>query len=337
MSDPMRSEVEAFARSRFPDATILPLAGDASTRRFFRLLCADGSTRVLMDYGRPFEGETDDQKLSRLFLAARLPVAPIEAASPAAGCLLLRDLGDRTLESALSDPALPPDPAAVEHLYERAIELAVAIAVRGTGALERSDRASGPALDEARFRFEMDFFLEHYVAGFRGLGSVPGEVRAALHRLGDAAAASPRRVLCHRDFHSRNLMVLADGSLAMVDIQDARWGPDTYDLASLLQDAYVDIDPGLADRMAERYRASLPDPPEASAFRARYAVVAAQRMIKALGTFGYQASVLGRSRYLEGVPRTIARLRHLLPLHAETRDVASVLRSSGVLGGSYGS
>ena len=86
----------------------------------------------------------------------------------------------------------------------------------------------------------MEFFLEHFADRFTEL-KIDSRLPAALTRLADRAAEAPHRVLCHRDFHSRNLMVTEDGSLAMVDIQDARWGPDSYDLASLLRDAYVDI------------------------------------------------------------------------------------------------
>ena len=70
---------------------------------------------------------------------------------------------------------------------------------------------------------------------------MPDDLGRALHELADRAAASPRKVLCHRDFHSRNLMLPPDHSLAMVDIQDARWGPDSYDLASILRDAYIEM------------------------------------------------------------------------------------------------
>ena len=130
------------------------------------------------------------------------------------------------------------------------------------------------------------------MGGLRGMEPAPS-LRPRLHALADAAAASSAPVLCHRDYHSRNLMVRGDGSLAMVDFQDARWGPDTYDLASLLRDAYVEIDEGLVERMVARFG-------DAQDLRARFDLVAAERMIKALGTFGYQASVRGNSALPRG-------------------------------------
>jgi hypothetical protein len=275
-----------------------------------------------MDYGAPFDGETDDVRLARLFRGAGLPVAAVLGVHGAVGCLTLEDLGELRLETAVADDdgTLRSDAGP---LIENAVVLAARVASKGTPVLARSERRNGPVLDAERFRFEMDFFLEHYAGGLRRV-SPPEELRTALHALADLAAATPRRVLCHRDFHSRNLMVRTDGTLAMVDVQDARWGPDSYDLASFLRDAYVDIEEARIESLVDLYVESLDEPP-ASGFRSRLDRVAAQRMIKALGTFGYQATVRGEPRYLAAVPRTVRRLRSLLPRLPETRPLADLL------------
>jgi aminoglycoside/choline kinase family phosphotransferase len=291
-----------LVRERYPGARVLPIAGDASTRRFHRVLPEHGGSVVLMDYGEPFRGTTDDIRLAAVFHDAGLPVPRILESSPGAGCLVLEDLGERTFQYALESGM------GGEDLYPEAVDLAVAIADRGTASLERSERAAGPALDEERFRFEMDFFLEHSAGRFVEVGGDPERLRGPLYELAAEAARSPRKVLCHRDYHSRNLMVREDGSLAMVDFQDARWGPDSYDLASLMRDAYAEIDESLVERMIDRYIGALPWTVDPVRFRTRFDTVALQRMIKALGTFGYQAGKLGRRRYLEGVPRTLARI-----------------------------
>ena len=322
----MRKELVAWLEEAYPRLRWRGLAGDASTRRFWRILFPEQATRIVMDYGAPFQGETDDVRLARIFHEAGLRIAAIERITPDPGCLVLEDLGDRTFEVALAGASATQ----VEDLYRRAVDVAVAIAERGTLALRRSERAAGPALDADRFRFEMDFFIEHYVRGLRGSSEVDPQLVAGLRGLADLAASSPR-VLCHRDYHARNLMVLRDGELAMVDIQDARWGPDTYDLASLLRDAYVDLDEELVVELRERYRTALPDPPEPAAFRERFEIVAAQRMIKALGTFGYQVHRLGRERYREAIPRTVRRLARLLPEAPIPGDLAASWARSGLL------
>jgi hypothetical protein len=281
-----------------------------------------------MDYGGPFRGETDDMRIGRIFRRAGLRAARILDSSPETGCLLLEDLGDRSLAAALDAAGAGTDEA--RSLLERAVALAARVADRGTPELARSDRRDGPALDSDRFRFEMDFFLEHYVGGLHCRGAEPAGLRDALYELADTAADTPRKVLCHRDFHSRNLMLPADGSLAMVDIQDARWGPDTYDLASILRDAYAEIDESWIEPLVDRYVRSLESPP-AAGFRLRLAVVSAQRMIKALGTFGFQATVRHDEGYLQVVPRTLARLADQLARCAETRTLHALLRDSGLL------
>lgn len=336
---PPRPELGRFLAEAFPRSEVRSIAGDASTRRFCRVRLPDGTSRVVMDYGAPFEGETDDIRLTRLFERAALPVAQVLQIAPEVGCLVLEDLGDCTMETALVDlpgagsshADCPPPRDLREDLYRKAVDLARAVAVRGTQALVSSPRASGPALDGDRLCFEMDFFIEHYVLGFMGRRTLPSGLRDALYGLAREASEGSTPILCHRDYHSRNLMVRTDGSLAMVDIQDARWGPDSYDLASLLRDAYVELDDELVERMIDAYRKGLPDPPAPNDFRARFDVVAAQRMIKALGTFGHQAHVLGRQRYLSGVPRTLDRIGRFFPRSSSTASIGELLRSEGLL------
>ena len=100
----------------------------------------------------------------------------------------------------------------------------------------------GIAFDVEKLTWELDFFLRHYLAAYRNavlpqaeFDAVRGEFKVIIEEL-----ASEPRVLCHRDYHSRNLM-LSQGQLYLIDFQDARMGPDTYDLASLLRDSYVDL------------------------------------------------------------------------------------------------
>ena len=329
MSEP-RPEVRSFIEQRYAGATVERLAGDASYRIFYRLRPVTGTSVVLMDYGSPFLEETDDLHLGRLFRKAGLRVAELLHSAPEIGLLVLEDLGETSLESVLTrtEPTRGGGPPSA---LVQAVELAAGVARSGTPVLAASVRATGPALDAERFRFEMDFFLEHFAEGLRGLSNPSTELREELYGLADRAATAPTRVLCHRDLHSRNLMILDDGSLAMVDIQDARWGPDSYDLASLLRDAYVEIDERWLEPLIEKYLRALADSPEPGAFRRRLDIVAAQRMIKALGSFGYLTVVKRMNRYLDAIPRTVARLERLLPSLDETRPLHAALTRSGLL------
>ena len=328
MKSGLRRELQEALSRLYPGARSETLPADASTRRFHRLYLDGGGTRIVMDYGASFEGETDDVRLARIFEQAALPVARVVDVVPEAGALILEDLGDETLERALQSAG--PDFAVREELYRSAVRLAAAIAKRGTPVLSGSDRAGGPALDAERFLFEMRFFLEHYVGNFLKRPEAASALREPLEALALGVAAHPR-VLCHRDFHSRNIMVRPGGALAMVDIQDARWGPDTYDLASLLRDAYVDLGEREVEELFDLFREELPGSPELASLRNRFNLVAAQRMIKALGTFGYQIAVMGKERYRSAIPRTSSRLSRLLPLDTQTLALAEAMRQAGLV------
>jgi aminoglycoside/choline kinase family phosphotransferase len=174
----MRPELRTRLAELYPGARDESLAGDASARRFHRLFLPGGGTCVVMDYGSAFDAETDDVRLARIFGRADLPVARVIHVLPEAGALVVEDLGDETLETALAHAG--SDRSRTRgNLYRSAVRLAVDIATRGTDALTRSDRAQGPALDEERFLFEMNF-LEHYVGGFLGRPEVTKEVHEAV-------------------------------------------------------------------------------------------------------------------------------------------------------------
>ena len=286
---------------------VVPIAGDASGRQFYRVGKGGSGSVVVMDYGRPFQDPTDDIILTRIFQDAGLPVAGIVHQSPEGGFLVLDDLGERTLEDHLAEPS-----GAGPELYAAAVELAARLADVGTAALGRSGRARWPALDRQRFRFEMEFFLEHYYCGLMGRSKDDIHIqpfRRILLNLADRAAAVEPAVLCHRDYHSRNLIVSPAGRLSMVDIQDARRGPLGYDLASLLWDSYVDLDGDLRVEMIALFKEILDTGP---GFDGALELLALQRMVKALGTFGYQISVLGRDRYRAAIPGALDNIRNLV-------------------------
>jgi len=132
-------------------------------------------------------------------------------------------------------------------------------------------------------------------------------------------------VLCHRDYHSRNLM-LHDGSLYIIDFQDARMGPDTYDLVSLLRDSYVDLSPQQVDGLIAYFLAhksgAAPDEDE---FRRRFDLMALQRNLKALGTFGYMTTSRNNTVYIQYIPRTVAYVKANLAKYPRFERLRSLL------------
>jgi aminoglycoside/choline kinase family phosphotransferase len=116
-----------------------------------------------------------------------------------------------------------------------------------------------------------------------------------------------------------------DGRLHLIDFQDARMGPDTYDLVSLLRDSYVDLPPDLPETLVDHYLSRTARAGSATEFWRRFDAMALQRNLKALGTFGYQSAVRGTSVYVQYIPRTIAYARRTMVQYNRFRRLRSLL------------
>jgi len=294
------TRVEAFLaqHGKATKALIIPLTPDASTRVYFRVPWKRG-TAVAAVYPEPFD-ETVHPYLdvTRLFLECQLPVPEIYEVDGALGIVMQEDLGDNQLckvfETATADER--------ETLIEKSIELIARIQAATAKAFELDSIASRLAFDEAKLAWELNFFFEHYFGSYRKDSLSHGrtaELKAELNDIAADLAARPR-VLCHRDFHSFNLIMDKQGRLRIIDHQDARMGPATYDLVSLLLDR-VTCAPSLAEIRAHRLflltareRLGLPpyDPDE---FSREFRLMTVQRCLKACGTFSYQVGVRGRT------------------------------------------
>jgi aminoglycoside/choline kinase family phosphotransferase len=302
-------------------SSVLPLTGDASDRRYFRVLRREDSSLVFALHTEPFDADRlPFVRVAGLFDAMPLPVPGILDRAGDLGLLVLEDLGDVTLQAHLG--AAP----AAEHsrLYRQSVSLIETMQRRGAELASSEYPPYGIAFDVEKLLWELEFFTKHYLEAYRG-GVIPAPTRAALAAewrvLAEELAAEPR-VLCHRDYHSRNLM-LHRGELYIIDFQDARLGPDTYDLVSLLRDSYVDLTESAVDELiayfiALKRPAGTPQPAFLTwerDFRTRFDVMALQRNLKALGTFGYQTSVRRNPVYIQYIPRTIRHVQKNLARH----------------------
>ena len=253
-------------------AEILPLAGDASFRRYFRVV-KDGRTAVLMD--APPEHEDVGPFLAvagHLLDRGFLPPRPL-AVDREQGLLLLEDFGDDRV-----GPLLAREPHREDGIYAEAVDI-----------LSRLARHAAPEdlapYDEAAMTREVLLFTEWY-APAAGLDLDADAFLAAWRETWEGLLPAVRSdpVLVLRDYHADNLMVLPDGGLGLLDFQDALAGHAAYDLVSLLQDARRDVSADLEERMIGRYVASakVEDP---EVFRAHYEILGAQRNVKILGIF----------------------------------------------------
>jgi hypothetical protein len=301
--------------------SVVPMSGDASTRRYFRM-GEPPRTSVLALYPEPFVALTMPFLMVRSVLAGcSIPVPAVLAHDGPRGILLLQDLGDHTLQDAL------------EQASDRERGLFYREALDQLATLQR-EAARGPqrapcfqmAFDVAKLSWELDYFLTHFVLGHRA-ATLSVEDREALsggfRRLSEEIAAWPR-VLCHRVYHSRNLMP-HEGTLHWIDFQDARMGPNTYDLASLLRDSYVELPEEFVAEHVESFRRRVAPGEEPGTFLRRFEIMSVQRNLKALGTFGYMTTVRGSHHYLRYIPRTLANARRNLLRHPELAGLHRVL------------
>jgi aminoglycoside/choline kinase family phosphotransferase len=330
---PLRERIDRYLRDSGlgHDARVVPLTGDASDRKYFRVIPADGPSIVLALHAGAIDfASLPFANVGRLMQQVPLPVPDILGHSDELGILAQQDLGDVTLQAHLG-AASPSEHAA---LYRQAVALIEQLQRRGAELASDEFLPYRIAFDVEKLTWELDFFAKHFVEGYRGTAFTPAErtvLAAEWRSIVDELAGEPR-VLCHRDYHSRNLMV-SDDSLYIIDFQDARMGPDTYDLVSLLRDSYVDITDRELDELIAYFLALKQRDGEAMSedeFRRRFDLMALQRNLKALGTFGYQTITRHNTVYIQYIPRTLryartnlekyprfARLRELLAAHVE--------------------
>src|SRR5919112_4256209 len=269
---------------------VVPLTPDASDRRYFRILIPGAPSIVLSLYSAPFQvDKLPFVNVARLLAAMPVPVPRILGHSNARGIIALQDLGDVTLQAHLG-AASPAEHAA---LYRQAVALIATLQKRGEQLASPDYLPYGISFDVEKLTWELDFFTKHFLEAYRGVTLSDKERSALREEFGVIVrelAAEPR-VLCHRDYHSRNLM-LHDSQLFIIDFQDARMGPDTYDLVSLLRDSYVDltsrqVDELIAYFLALKYGAAGVSAEQAGEFRRRFDGIAVPRNLKALWAFGY--------------------------------------------------
>jgi len=318
VSDPETRE-EAARRSRIdrylrehgfdgPGTTVVPLTGDASDRRYFRVINPAGGSIVLALHAGAIEfASLPFATVAELLRRMSLPVPAILGHSDELGILAVEDLGDVTLQAHLG--AAPPTEHAL--LYRQAVGLIDTLQRRGADFAGRGALPYRLAFDVEKLTWELDFFLKHFLESFRGVALTEAERRTlgnTFLTIAEELAAEPR-VLCHRDYHSRNLMVHGQ-RLYLIDFQDARMGPDTYDLVSLLRDSYIHLDDTVVEELMAGFLALKgAHAPEPAEFRRRFDLMAVQRNLKALGTFGYQATARRNPVYAQYVPRTLRYVR----------------------------
>src|SRR5262249_23033168 len=270
------------------------LTPDASTRKYYRVFSGADSdeTFIISLYLTPFNAhENSFVDASRLFERAGLPVPRIIDVADTDGIILQEDLGDTSLAEWLCDASERRDAKVAEAMMRRRMDWTEKIRPRTKPAYEMTSISSRLAFDEDKLSWELNYFFDHF---FCSLGQRQFETEEAeaikldLQAIAAELAARPRS-LTHRDYHGMNLMVDAWGALRIIDHQDARMGPATYDLVPLLVERRLhSVDEAWVEDhrrffLCARAKLGLPkiEPEE---LRYEFHLMTVQRQLKAIGT-----------------------------------------------------
>ena len=320
-------ELNAFARiflKLTPEigSEILPFSGRGSDRNYFRFRWGSGNSVILVHYERSRSENVCFADIAQYLNEAGIPVPRILLHDPIRCFIIMEDLGDTDLW-ALRDT--PWETRKV--LYEKTLT-----AVHRLHSITETDFPSrritlmdsfGPDL----YRWERNYFREHFVEGLCGIeldtdsdSHLEEELSQLAERLG-----SGERVLVHRDLQSKNVMIYHDEPF-LIDFQGMRFGSSFYDLGSLLYDPYVDLtDDNRLELLTCYFELSRPNI-EWKGFQRMFYEASVQRLIQALGAYGYLGRVRGLKHYLDYVPSALANLRSAagnaasLPMLLETCD-----------------
>ena len=290
-----------------------PLAGDGSDRRFYRL---PGSLPVILLYHPDPPGggvnENDSYYLVGRHLRARgAPVPEIYDYCREEGWMLLEDLGDVSLESALKSR---PREEQISCWYPKALEVLLNMQLAARDGFDPSWCFDTPRVDRPFLRErECGYFVRAFLQGYLGLELTMGELAPDFERLLARALPLGPDYFLHRDFQSRNLFI-KEGDLRVIDFQGGRLGPLGYDVASLLIDPYVELSPARQEELLKYYlellQARLPVDP--AAFRDQYRHLALCRNLQILGAFGFLTRVKGKGYFEQYIPGALAGLRRRL-------------------------
>ena len=319
--DTRRQALEAWVADELDATPEWQVASaDASFRRYFRAQVSRGNetlSYIAMDAPPERENNAAFIEIAALMAEAGLNVPRVLAADHERGFLLLTDLGTRTFLDVLDDDN-------ADALFGAAI-----------GALIDWQQASRPgvlpAYDRATLAAELELFRDWYLA--RHLKYTPSDAehadidRAFAFILDNVCAQSP--VYVHRDYMPRNLMI-SDPLPGVLDFQDARYGPVTYDVASLFRDAFISWPAARIDGWVRHYwdaarERGIPVGDDFSAFQRDLALMGAQRHIKVLGIFARIAHRDGKPRYLADTPRFVAYLRPVVAAYDALAPLAPLL------------
>ncbi|XHR29367.1 MAG: aminoglycoside phosphotransferase family protein [Chthoniobacteraceae bacterium] len=288
---------------------IEPLAKGGSDRKYYRIALSDEGSLILVKYGGQREENRHYCDIAGFLRSIGVRVPEIFHHDPQEGLIWMEDLGGDDLWQFRDEPWAERKP-----LYRNALRQVVRLHTRGhrvtAGALPRFEIA----FDADLYRWEQHYFFENCAGRYFGVPPAVIELgcgRARLEEIALRLAALPR-VLVHRDFQSQNIMIL-NGQACLIDFQGMRPGLAAYDLASLIYDPYVTLSDKERSELFDEAEALYAEEgePVADDFRELCDLCALQRLMQALGAYGFLGLVKEHPHFLGHIPPALASLRQV--------------------------
>ena len=296
------------------------VSSDASFRNYFRAIDDEKGSFIVMDSDPSLENNEKFMGVSDLLNKISMPIPSIFEQDDSGRYFLISDLGQKTLFDCRKE-------SKTEEFYNRAIELLVFMQANGNSLMNQL-----PQYDDSLLHFEMELFKEWFC--FHELGLSVRQLEKIdfdpLFNHLAQRANHQERVLVHRDFHSRNIVISDKEKLGLVDYQDAVCGPITYDIVSLLRDCYVKIDlPEMHDMLRMYYdhlvKNQMTNKP-LSEFIIDFDLMGAQRHLKAIGIFSRLKHRDKKDAYVNDIPLTMSYLKHLSKQYEVIEDILAQLK-----------
>ena len=295
--------------------TLAAVSGDASFRRYFRFPISDTSM-IAVDAPPALENSQPFVDVTQLLLKNKLPVPEIYHASMEHGFFVIQDFGDQLLLNSLNNDS-------ADHLYK--------IATSALLKIQKINPQSLPPYDSELLQREMALFSDWYLAKHLGISidDATLKILTETYALLENNALEQPRVFVHRDFHSRNLMILDPDTLGIIDFQDAVNGPITYDLVSLFRDCYIAWPQEKIDQWITEYYLHLPKPREFSEqqFRRWFDLMGMQRHLKATGIFCRLNYRDDKAAYIDDIPRTLNYVMQISGRYEELKPIRLFLEN----------
>jgi N-acetylmuramate 1-kinase len=300
---PVLEEIESIVGRSGDGLQFHPLVGDGSDRKFYRI--RSGARHFILLTSPRSKSEGIDENDSYYSIGTHLfrvgvPVPEFLWADPGRGLFLMEDLGDFHLQRHVQRKSVN-----VRSTYRRVLRLLVHMHREAPCGFNSSQFCFDTPLYEPSFVYvrELEYFRKAFLVNYLGLEVGEEDLKPDFENIAEASGRFDPRLIMHRDFQSRNIMV-SKGRLRLVDFQGMRHGPPLYDLASLLLDPYVKLSSKVQEELVELYWSAASDFLGCShrEFRSSYAVLRLCRNLQILGAFGFLGLVKGKRQFLSYIP-----------------------------------